>query len=115
MSEDDHHLSVSTAELAEHKSPSHQIIELVGEYSETPVVPGAETDSEQALPPLHSVVDTEALDTFVDSVVDGPTAGRIEFSYHGCTITICADHQSSMLHVRSAGQPAEPCSPSAGD
>ncbi|MXR50342.1 hypothetical protein GRX03_01790 [Halovenus sp. WSH3] len=114
MSEDDPHISVSVSELSGEQSPSQQIIELVGEHSDTPLVPNGEAGPDQVLPPLHSVVDTEALDSLIDSVLDGPTDGRVEFSYHGYTVVVRIDDPSSTVHVQPT-QPAEPCSPSADD
>lgn len=108
MSEDDPSgQSISVHEIATDVSPSQQIIELVGEKSETALVPDAETDPEQTLPPLHSVVDPDALDTIVGSSTNSPTGTRVEFSYHGYTVTVCTDRPMPIIQLRPQSQLAE--------
>ena len=109
--------SVSVHELATDVSPSQQIIELVGEKSGTPLVPDARTDPDQTLPPLHSVVDPDALDTLVGSSIDRQATGaRVEFSYHGYTVAVCTDRPTPIVRLQPQSQPMESYrSASAGD
>jgi len=117
MSEDDSNVQpVLTRELSPDELPSQQIVELVGEVSDTPAVPGAETNPDQILPPLHSAVDTDALDRLVNSGGDRPTAGtRIEFSYHGYMVTICTDRPTPAVRLERRDCRAKPCSPISAD
>lgn len=117
MSEDDlSGQSVSVYELAGDEPPSQQIIELVGEESGTALVPGADTGPEQTLPPLHSVVDPDALDTLVGSSTNSPAGTRVEFSYHGYTVTVYTDRPTPIIQLQPQSQPTEHCrSASAGD
>ncbi|WP_336326758.1 HalOD1 output domain-containing protein [Halovenus sp. HT40] len=117
MSEDDlSGQSVSVYELATDESPSQQVIELVGEKSETALVPDANTGPEQTLPPLHSVVDPDALDALVGSGADSPTGTRVEFFYHGYTVTVCTDRPTPIIRLQPQSRPTEPCrSASASD
>jgi hypothetical protein len=47
----------------------------------------------QELPPLHDVLDTDALNAFVrpDRASDPTDRARVEFSYVGCEITVYED------------------------
>lgn len=102
--------SVSIHEISAEKPPSQQIIERVGEESDTPLVPDAETDPEQTLPPLYSVIDSDALDAFVESSAESQSPNaRIEFSYHGYTVTICTDRPTPIIQLNPENQTAKPC------
>jgi hypothetical protein len=53
------------------------------------------------LPPLHEVVDTGALNSFVrpDRVDPGATRVRIEFEYVGCEVTVFEDGEVTVYEV----------------
>lgn len=100
--------SISVSELSEEKLPSQQIIELIGEKSDTPLVPTSGTDPDQTLPPLHSVIDPDALDSLVGPSASTPNT-RIEFSYHGYSVTVCTDRPTPVVRVQPQTQPTKPC------
>lgn len=53
------------------------------------------------LPPLYSVVDTDALDALVGSTSRGDAGLSIEFGYSGCLVTV---HGDGAIDVEDAPQ-----------
>lgn len=53
-------------------------------------------------PPLFSAVDPEALDALVRGMVEvpGEPAGRVEFSYCGCTVAVDANGTIDVTEIR---------------
>lgn len=67
--------------------------ETISERVVAAVADATDTVPEKLTPPLFSAVDPEALETLVRSL-DGESAdaaGRVEFSYCGCAVTVTAD------------------------
>ena len=57
------------------------------------VAAATETDPTELDPPLHAVVDPDALDRIFDPTVDGPATeqGIVRFPYQGYKITVTAE------------------------
>lgn len=79
-------------EVSPHETLSEAVIRAVSNVSGTPPVPDASSDTEtdQVLEPLHTVIDPDALDS-VFAHASAHTAqhtARVSFSYHGHAITV---------------------------
>lgn len=42
-------------------------------------------------PPLHSAIDTAALNKLFESTKNGPREGEVTFEYNGCTVRVVAN------------------------
>lgn len=76
----------------------------VSEEVITAVAQATGTTPVDLTPPLFSVIDPEALDSFVESIRDESPEGigRIEFTYCGCTVTVTADGRVIATEEESA-------------
>ncbi|QZX99714.1 HalOD1 output domain-containing protein [Halobaculum rubrum] len=84
----------SRDDTGEGRQPSRLVIESVAEATATDPI---------RLPPLHDVVDPEALDRlFTREIGSGTRAtdGHVTFRYHGCDVTI---HASGGTTVEPTG------------
>lgn len=91
-----------TYEMSADESFSEGVIAAVSRVSELDAIPESpsESDRSQALEPLYTALDPDALDAlFRNCGSDGETArsdGRIEFSYHGYEVTARSDGEISV-------------------
>lgn len=61
------------------------------------------------LAPLHNVLDTDALNSFVrpDIASDGPPRARIEFQYEGCEVTVYEDGEIAAYEKPDTQSPGQ--------
>lgn len=81
-----------TYEVSPHETLSEAVIRAVSTVSGAPPVPDASSDTEtdQVLEPLHTVIDPDALDTVFMPAASRTAqhTARVTFSYHGHAVTV---------------------------
>lgn len=60
-----------------------------------------EEDPLELMPPLYSVIDTDALEKLFKSTKTGPRNGTVTFEYNGCVVEVSSDG-STEVQVKEA-------------
>ncbi|WP_226004113.1 HalOD1 output domain-containing protein [Natrinema salinisoli] len=67
---------------------------------------------EELRPPLHSVIDTDALDSLYQSTISDRRSPEVEFEYKGYTVTVDSTGDVDIRHQVSTVEPTkQSCDP----
>ena len=80
-------------EIGDDETVTQAVVEAVSTVSETPPVPASGSD--EALDPLYTAIDPEALESLF-SPENAPEDARLEFEYHGYEIAVHGDGRLSV-------------------
>ena len=93
LDQEEHAQSPFSYEIGDDETVTQAVVEAVSTVSETP--PVAAPGSDEALDPLYTAIDPDALNSLF-SPENAPADARLEFRYHGYEIAVHGDARLSL-------------------